>query len=82
MVEVLRGDFESVDRLLGPPFDPEANVWIAPESLSLRDDDSGTTLAEKIASGSVKIGPPPPASTDGRPRVSAKKRRMASHSPL
>jgi NDP-sugar pyrophosphorylase family protein len=57
MVEVLRGDFESVDRLLGPPFDPEANVWIAPESLSLRDDDSGTTLAEKIASGSVKIGP-------------------------
>jgi NDP-sugar pyrophosphorylase family protein len=57
MVEVLRGDFESVDRLLGPPFDPEANVWIAPESLSLHDDDSGTTLAEKIASGSVKIGP-------------------------
>jgi NDP-sugar pyrophosphorylase family protein len=57
MVEVLRGDFESVDRLLGPPFDPETNVWIAPESLSLRDDDSGTTLAEKIASGSVKIGP-------------------------
>jgi len=57
MVEVLHGDFESVDRLLGPPFDPEANVWIAPESLSLRDDDSGTTLAEKIASGSVKIGP-------------------------
>ena len=30
MIEALRGDFESVDRLLGPPFDAERNVWIAP----------------------------------------------------
>lgn len=57
MVDVLHGRFESVDRLLGPPFDPEKNVWIAPESLQLRDDESGTTLAEKIAEGSVTIGP-------------------------
>ncbi len=57
MVEVLQGRFESVDRLLGPPFDPERNVWIAPESLSLRDSTSGATLAEKIADGRVEIGP-------------------------
>jgi NDP-sugar pyrophosphorylase family protein len=47
----------SVDRLLGPPFDPERNVWIAPESLSMRDDLAGTTLAEKIGDASVRIGP-------------------------
>jgi NDP-sugar pyrophosphorylase family protein len=57
MVEVLRGEFASVDRLLGPPFDPDNNVWIAPESLSMRDSTSGKTLAEKIAEGSVEIGP-------------------------
>ncbi len=57
MVDVLRGEFESVDRLLGPPFDPDRNVWIAPESLSLRDSTSGKTLAEKISDGSVEIGP-------------------------
>jgi NDP-sugar pyrophosphorylase family protein len=57
MVEVLRGDFEAVDRLLGPPFDPENHVWIAPESLSMRDSTSGTTLAEKLSEGLVTIGP-------------------------
>jgi NDP-sugar pyrophosphorylase family protein len=57
MVAVLRGEFESVDRLLGPPFDPDRHVWIAPESLAMRDSTSGTTLAEKIADGLVEIGP-------------------------
>ncbi|GIU98549.1 MAG: nucleotidyltransferase [Actinomycetota bacterium] len=57
MVEALRGNFESVDRLLGPPIDPEQHVWIAPESLEMRDSTSGMTLAEKIAEGHVKIGP-------------------------
>jgi NDP-sugar pyrophosphorylase family protein len=57
MVDVLNGNFMSVDRLLGPPFDPERNVWIAPETLSMRDDLVGTTLAEKIGDGSVQIGP-------------------------
>jgi NDP-sugar pyrophosphorylase family protein len=57
MVAVLRGEFESVDRLLGPPFDPERNVWIAPESLAMRDSTSGRSLAEKIAEGLVDIGP-------------------------
>ncbi|HEU4355664.1 MAG TPA: NDP-sugar synthase [Actinomycetota bacterium] len=57
MVDALHGDFEAVDRLLGPPFDPEQHVWIAPESLAMRDSTSGLTLAEKIAEGLVKIGP-------------------------
>lgn len=57
MVDALHGRFESVDRLLGPPFDPDANVWIAPETLSMRDETTGTTLAEKIETGSVQIGP-------------------------
>ncbi len=57
MIDVLRGNFESVDRLLGPPFDAEQNVWIAPESLSMRDSTVGTTLAEKLEEGSVQIGP-------------------------
>jgi NDP-sugar pyrophosphorylase family protein len=57
MIDALRGDFESIDRLLGPAFDPDRNVWIAPESLAMRDSTSGTTLAEKIAEGAVQIGP-------------------------
>jgi NDP-sugar pyrophosphorylase family protein len=57
MVDVLNGNFMSVDRLLGPPFDAERNVWIAPETLSMRDALAGTTLAEKIGDGSVRIGP-------------------------
>jgi NDP-sugar pyrophosphorylase family protein len=57
MVDVLRGEFESVDRLLGPSFDAERHVWIAPESLAMRDSTSGKTLAEKISEGVVQIGP-------------------------
>ncbi len=57
MVDVLNGNFESVDRLLGPPFDAENHVWIAPETLGLRDSTSGMTLAEKIGQGMVQIGP-------------------------
>ena len=57
MIDVLRGEFKAVDRLLGPPFDAERNVWIAPESLAMRDSTSGTTLAEKIANDAVQIGP-------------------------
>lgn len=57
MVDVLHGRFESVTRLMGPPYDPEQNVWIAPESLHLRDDRSGKSLQEKMAEGLVIIGP-------------------------
>ena len=57
MVDALNGNFESVDRLLGPPFDADRHVWIAPETLSMRDSSSGKTLSEKIAEGLVDIGP-------------------------
>jgi NDP-sugar pyrophosphorylase family protein len=57
MVEVLHGSFESITRLLGPPFDPDRRTWIAPESLAMRDATSGRTLAEKLAEGMVTIGP-------------------------
>jgi NDP-sugar pyrophosphorylase family protein len=56
-VDALHGGFESITRLLGPPFDPTRRVWIAPESLSTRDVLSGKTLAEKLAEGMVTIGP-------------------------
>jgi NDP-sugar pyrophosphorylase family protein len=57
MVDVLHGRFESVTRLMGPPYDGEQNVWIAPESLHLRDERTGKTLQEKLAEGLVTIGP-------------------------
>jgi NDP-sugar pyrophosphorylase family protein len=57
MVDALNGNFESVDRLLGPPFDADRHVWIAPETLAMRDSSSGKTLSEKIAEGLVDIGP-------------------------
>ncbi len=56
-VDVLRGNFESVLRLMGPPVDPDAGVWISPESLHLKDQRTGKTLAEKMADGLVTIGP-------------------------
>jgi NDP-sugar pyrophosphorylase family protein len=56
-VDVLHGRFESMLRLMGPPYDPEHNVWIAPESLHLRDERSGKTLQEKMAEGLVTVGP-------------------------
>jgi NDP-sugar pyrophosphorylase family protein len=57
MVDALHGNFMSVERLLGPPFDAEEHVWIAPETLAMRDAQTGRTLEEKIVEGSVKIGP-------------------------
>jgi len=57
MVDVLHGHFESVVRLMGPPFDPERNVWIAPESLQMRDSETRKTLEEKLTEGIVTIGP-------------------------
>jgi NDP-sugar pyrophosphorylase family protein len=57
MVDALHGSFESVARLMGPPFDPEQRVWIAPESLSMRDSETRKTLFEKLAEGLVTVGP-------------------------
>jgi NDP-sugar pyrophosphorylase family protein len=56
-VDVLHGRFESVLRLMGPPYDPAQNVWIAPETLKMTDDRTGKTLEEKMAEGLVTIGP-------------------------
>jgi NDP-sugar pyrophosphorylase family protein len=57
MVDALHGNFESLVRLLPPPFDPDQLVWIAPESLSMRDALTGKTLSEKLGEGLVTIGP-------------------------
>jgi NDP-sugar pyrophosphorylase family protein len=57
MVDVLEGEFQSVARLMGPPFDPDRKVWIAPESLSMRDADTQKTLYEKLEEGLVTVGP-------------------------
>jgi NDP-sugar pyrophosphorylase family protein len=57
MVDALHGNFESVRRLLPPAFDPDGHIWIAPESLSMRDAVTGKTLSEKLAEGLVTIGP-------------------------
>jgi NDP-sugar pyrophosphorylase family protein len=57
MVDALRGRFKSVTRLLGDPVDGWRFVWIEPESLDMRDAHDHTTLAEKIRTGSVEIGP-------------------------
>jgi NDP-sugar pyrophosphorylase family protein len=57
MVEALRGNFHSLFRHMGPAFDPDAHVWIAPESLRMRDSETQTTLAEKLQEGQVTIGP-------------------------
>jgi NDP-sugar pyrophosphorylase family protein len=55
MVDALWGRFPSVSRLLGRPLSDQ--VWIEPESLAMRDHDSGLTLAEKMERGLVSIGP-------------------------
>jgi NDP-sugar pyrophosphorylase family protein len=57
IVDVLHGRFGSVTKLMGPPYDEEHDLWIAPESLHLRDERSGKTLQEKMAEGLVTIGP-------------------------
>jgi NDP-sugar pyrophosphorylase family protein len=57
MVDVLRGHFASVLRLMPPAYDPEEGVWIASESLHLRDEQTGKSLEEKIAEGLVTVGP-------------------------
>ncbi len=57
MVDALRGSFRSISRLMGPPTDPDRRVWVDVTSLYATDDSTGTTLAEKIQEGRVKIGP-------------------------
>lgn len=56
-IDVLRGSFESVLRTMEPPIDAESRIWIAPESLHLRDEATGKSLEQKMAEGLVTIGP-------------------------
>jgi NDP-sugar pyrophosphorylase family protein len=57
MVDALHGNFVSLVRHMGPPFDPDARVWVAPESLHMRDSETQKTLSEKLQEGLVTIGP-------------------------
>jgi NDP-sugar pyrophosphorylase family protein len=57
MVDALQGNFDSVTKHVGLPFDPERRVWIAPESLHMRDELTGKSLAEKLSEGLVTVGP-------------------------
>ncbi len=57
MVDSLRGRFHSVTRLLGETVDARRGIWIDYESLDMRDAHDHTTLADKIASGRVTLGP-------------------------
>jgi NDP-sugar pyrophosphorylase family protein len=56
MVDALHGRFPSVERQLGEPWDLQRRIWIAPESLHMRDAHDHTTLQEKIERGLVDIG--------------------------
>ncbi len=57
MLRVLRGEFRSAQATLGPPTFPERQVWVEPETLHAKDPWSGKTLAERMKSGEVHIGP-------------------------
>ncbi|WP_405013576.1 sugar phosphate nucleotidyltransferase [Kitasatospora sp. NBC_01539] len=53
---VLSGDYPQMNELMADPFSDEPRYWIHESSLQTRDDRTGTTLAAKIADGSVVIG--------------------------
>jgi NDP-sugar pyrophosphorylase family protein len=55
--QVLSGDFHQMNRLMPEPHNDRPRYWIHESSLHTKDDASGTTLADKIASGDVVIGP-------------------------
>ncbi|MFC1401783.1 MULTISPECIES: sugar phosphate nucleotidyltransferase [Streptacidiphilus] len=55
--DVLGGGYPQMDRLMTRPHNEEPRYWIDRTSLETRDEIVGTTLAEKISSGSVVIGP-------------------------
>ncbi|MFJ8083597.1 sugar phosphate nucleotidyltransferase [Streptomyces sp. NPDC096205] len=55
--DVLSGAYAQMNQLMDVPRSVEPRYWIHESSLATRDDLTGTTLAEKIATGSVVIGP-------------------------
>ena len=57
MKDVLGGGYPQMDGLMARPNDERLRCWIDRTSLATRDELTGTTLAEKIGSGSVVLGP-------------------------
>ena len=55
LVDLLGGGYPHLLKRMEPPY--EGNVWIHDSSLVRRDPVSGMTLAAKLASGVVRIGP-------------------------
>ncbi|MFI7011976.1 sugar phosphate nucleotidyltransferase [Streptomyces sp. NPDC050145] len=53
---VLNGAYEQMNRLMDEPDRAEPRYWIHESSLEMKDDITGTTLAQKIEEGSVVIG--------------------------
>ncbi|GAA4855903.1 NDP-sugar synthase [Kitasatospora sp. NPDC048365] len=54
---VLAGDYPQMNQLMPAPHSDKPRFWVHESSLVTRDDVTGTTLADKIADGSVRIGP-------------------------
>jgi len=55
--EALNGLYPYVNRALGDPLSADPRYWIHETSLRTKDSATGTTLAQKIAEGSVVLGP-------------------------
>ncbi|MEU8517011.1 NDP-sugar synthase [Kitasatospora sp. NPDC048722] len=55
--EVLRDEYPALSGRIDPPVSPLARARIHPSSLLLKDQATGRTLAEKLADGTVRIGP-------------------------
>ncbi|MCX3058692.1 NDP-sugar synthase [Streptomyces beihaiensis] len=55
--DALDGRYPYLDRALGAPLSADPRYWIHESSLRSKDHVTGTTLAQKIADGSVAIGP-------------------------
>jgi NDP-sugar pyrophosphorylase family protein len=55
LTDALRGGYPHLLKRMDPPYD--GNIWIHESSLRQRDPVTGTTLAVKLSTGSVRIGP-------------------------
>lgn len=56
LTDVLAGRYPQISTMLGEPTSERPRYWIHETSLRTTDDLTGTTLAQKIAEGSVHIG--------------------------
>ncbi|MDH6574774.1 NDP-sugar synthase [Kitasatospora sp. MAP5-34] len=55
--EVLRDEYPMLSGRIDPPVGPLAGARIHESSLYLKDEITGRTLAEKVADGTVRLGP-------------------------